>query len=357
MNKRLASLDALRGFDMFFITGGSGIIFALATLGGENWSWLAVQMSHVAWTGFHHHDTIFPLFLFLAGVSWPFSLSAQREKGKPDLRIHLRILCRTAALFALGMTLGGVLKFNPQFRIPSVLGFIGVSWGLSALIFMHVEKNWKRFAVVAGLVLSYFTLQHFGGDYSKEGNIIRLLDLKVMPNHLFRPGDYDPESLLAVPGGMIIALLGMMSGKLLRSEKLSAAKKVVMLFGAAASSLAFALFFIYVLGVPMVKALWTVSFDFAALAYSFGLLALFYLVVDVFGLKRWTILFDPIGKNSILVYMCSHIGIWIVLQKFFFGGLCESCGDWNNLVHNLTYYLTILMVAWYFREKRAFLKV
>ena len=357
MNKRLASLDALRGFDMFFITGGAGFIAALATLGGGDGGWLAAQMGHVAWAGFHHHDTIFPLFLFLAGVSWPFSLASQREKGKSDGRIHLKILCRTAALFALGMTFGGVLKFNPHFRIPSVLGFIGIAWGLSALIFMHVGNLWKRFAVITGLVLGYFALLHFGGDYTLEGNVIRFLDLKLMPNHLYVPGNYDPESLLSVPGGMIIALLGMMSGALLRSEKLAAAKKALMLFGAAAVSLVLALIFIYALNVPMVKALWTVSFDFAALTYSFAMLALFYTVVDILGFKRWTVLFDPIGKNSILVYMCSGIGVWRAISGFFFSGLAGVCGDWKNVVSNLAYYLTALAIAWYFREKRVFLKV
>ena len=357
MNKRLASLDALRGFDMFFITGGAGLLAALATLGGGDGGWLAAQMSHVAWEGFHHHDTIFPLFLFLAGVSWPFSLASQREKGKSDGRIHLKILCRTAVLFALGMTLGGVLKFNPHFRIPSVLGFIGISWGLSALIFMHVEKAWKRFAVIAGLVLGYFALLHFGGDYTKEGNIIRFFDLKLIPNHLLVTGGYDPESLLSVPGGMIIALFGMMSGSLLRSEKLAPVKKVLTLFGASVGSLALALFYLYAVNVPMVKALWTVSFDFAALTYSFAMLALFYTVIDVLGFKRWTVLFDPVGKNSILVYMCGNIGIWKAINVFFFGGLAEVCGDWNKAVSKLTFNLSALAVAWYFREKRVFLKV
>ena len=66
---RLMSLDALRGFDMFFITGGSGIIAGLCAALGWGDGWLARQMHHVPWAGLAHHDTIFPLFLFLAGLS------------------------------------------------------------------------------------------------------------------------------------------------------------------------------------------------------------------------------------------------------------------------------------------------
>ena len=82
-NKRLMSLDALRGADMLFIMGFSGAVVAFCQLLGFGKDcWLASQMVHVAWHGFRQHDTIFPLFLFLAGVSWSFSLAAQRERGR-----------------------------------------------------------------------------------------------------------------------------------------------------------------------------------------------------------------------------------------------------------------------------------
>ena len=71
--KRLHSLDALRGFDMFWIMGGGGIFIALASLTG--WAplqWWAGQLEHVPWHGFHFYDMIFPLFLFIAGISFPF---------------------------------------------------------------------------------------------------------------------------------------------------------------------------------------------------------------------------------------------------------------------------------------------
>ena len=80
-NDRLMSLDALRGFDMFFIMGLSGLIVNLCALFPCGFSeMLSEQMGHVAWNGLRHHDTIFPLFLFLAGVSFPFSFAKQRER-------------------------------------------------------------------------------------------------------------------------------------------------------------------------------------------------------------------------------------------------------------------------------------
>ena len=72
-SRRLLSLDTLRGFDMFFIMGGSGLIAALAVwFPGVFTEMLSTQMGHVEWNGLQHHDTIFPLFLFIAGISFPF---------------------------------------------------------------------------------------------------------------------------------------------------------------------------------------------------------------------------------------------------------------------------------------------
>ena len=89
--KRLESLDALRGFDMLFISGGASLLIALAALFPDNAVWQVIdeQMRHVSWDGLRHHDTIFTLFLFIAGISWPFSLAAQRERGASCGKIYL----------------------------------------------------------------------------------------------------------------------------------------------------------------------------------------------------------------------------------------------------------------------------
>ena len=81
-NRRLASLDALRGLDMLFIIGFSSFLTAICSLfpAGEE-CWLAQQMQHVEWDGLHLMDTIFPLFLFIAGISFPFSYAKMQERA------------------------------------------------------------------------------------------------------------------------------------------------------------------------------------------------------------------------------------------------------------------------------------
>ena len=124
---RLGSLDALRGFDMLFISGLSQFLIAICAILGSPECWLAEQMRHVAWTGLHHHDTIFPLFIFLAGASWPFSLAAQRARGRSDFAIILKLVRRAIVFVLLAAILGGLLTFDwPNVRYLDVLNTIGI---------------------------------------------------------------------------------------------------------------------------------------------------------------------------------------------------------------------------------------
>ncbi len=102
-SKRFVSVDVLRGFDMFWIVGGSGFAISIANLCGEKTHHLVdVQMEHVAWAGFNFMDLMFPLFVFLAGMSNVFSLGKLLEtQGKwPAWK---RLLKRSFLLYLLGL--------------------------------------------------------------------------------------------------------------------------------------------------------------------------------------------------------------------------------------------------------------
>lgn len=368
MNKpRLMSLDALRGFDMFFITGGSGIIVGLCEGLGFGGCWIARQMSHVPWTGIAHHDTIFPLFLFLAGVSWPFSLASQEAMGRTSWMIHRKVLLRMVTLFVLGMIIGDVLKFGPSFRIPSVLGQIGLSWGFAALLFMHVRKPIPRWFSIAVVLVAYWVLLAFTGApdapigadlYAKEWNVISWLDRTVMPNHIYVKRVYDPESLFSVPAGVALAMLGMMAGSILRSAERSGESKAFILILLSGVMLLSGLIFVLVLKMPIVKALWTSSFVLFSAAYSFFMLAVFYWIIDVKGWCRWTLNFRVIGMNSILIYVLMMIGVLSTLQAFFFGGLSRWVGyPWSPVVVSAGQLAIGWMLLYFFYRKGIFMKV
>ena len=77
---RLVSLDVLRGFDMFWILGVEELAAALGKASDSPAAgFIALQLDHVAWEGFHFLDLVFPMFVFISGVSLAFSLSRSLE--------------------------------------------------------------------------------------------------------------------------------------------------------------------------------------------------------------------------------------------------------------------------------------
>ncbi|MBR1921969.1 MAG: DUF5009 domain-containing protein [Kiritimatiellae bacterium] len=363
---RLGSLDALRGFDMFFITGGAAAIAGAAAACGSPDGWLAVQMRHVEWAGLAHHDTIFPLFLFLAGVSWPLSLASRRARGLSTLQIQAKIALRTVVLFLLGLSFGGILKFDPGFRLAGVLQFIGLSWGVAATCSLHVRRKGALALVAAALLAGYGCLLHFfaapgapadAWTYSVEWNIVSWLDKAVYGAHMVAGWGYEPESFFSLPSGVALALIGMLAGDCLKDGVASRGRRTVLMLAlAGVAALALTCVLVWGCGVPVVKKLWTVTFVLAAASYSLLMLALFVYVVDVLALRRWTFLFDCVGKNSILAYMLMMTGVSSVLQRYLFTGLCEATGAWQKAFAGLTSYLVVWGLLRYLGRKGVYLR-
>ena len=364
---RLMSIDALRGFDMFFITGGAALISSLCIAFGCRDGWLCMQMRHATWVGFTHHDTIFPLFLFLAGVSWPFSYGSQLAKGRTMWQVHRKVLLRMLVLTLIGFSFGGILEFNPQFRIPSVLGFIGISWATAAILYIHIRKTWIRIAMSGVVLLGYWAILNFiaapdapaGVDsFSREGNIISWLDRKFIPNHIYVKGVYDPETFFTFFNGFALAVFGTCIGDVLKSGRWTPKVKTGIVALSALGFLVADMFFIFVLGDVVVKRLWTSSFVLSAAAYSAAMLAIFYWIIDVRGWRRWSFYFRVIGMNSILIYVMQIIGAIKPVHQFLFGGLIEWSGKpWSSVISWFTYCVIMWLFMYAMYRKKVFLKV
>ena len=385
-NKRLMSLDALRGADMLFIMGFSGAVVALCQLlGFGSDCWLAKQMFHADWHGFNQRDTIFPLFLFLAGVSWAFSLSAQRERGRTAAQIVLKVLKRVFTLWFLGLAMYTALwKFDFRgLRYDPVLAHIGICWGVAALVTLFVKGFWTRLAIAASLLIAHFvaiaaftapdaaeilastdpavakrvaSYAAYGtGPFSFAGNIAGWIDRTVMPGRLTEI-IFDADGLLAKVTGSALAMLGVFTGDLLRRSDLSGNRKTVALIGAAAVSLALCL--AWSAWCPVNKKMWTSSYILAAASYSFAALAVFYWAIDVKGWRRWTFFFRVIGMNSITIYMLmAFVGFQAMSQRFFVGVAELGNEHWGAMVYALGQVaIEWLVLLWMYR-KGAFLKV
>ena len=233
---RLVSLDALRGFDMFWIIGGDVLAHSLARVSHSGFiEWLDIQTEHVAWNGFHFYDMIFPLFLFIAGVSFPFSLQKRRANGQSNRRIYRHIITRGLVLVFLGIVYNGLFRFDfEHLRYASVLGRIGLGWMFGALIVMNANIRWQ--AIWCGVILlGYWAILalipvpgYGAGVLTMEGSIVGYVDRMLLPGTLYR-GIHDPEGILSTIPAVATALFGMMTGHLLKAKniKMTAFNKVM----------------------------------------------------------------------------------------------------------------------------------
>jgi predicted acyltransferase len=370
---RLLSIDALRGFDMFWIIGGDTLARALA-----HWApapvreQIDLQLEHVPWEGFHFYDLIFPLFLFLVGVVLPFSLGKLQERQQPRYRVYARIARRTVLLFALGLLYNHFLQlefYRPPLgfdfstvRLAGVLQRIAVCYGVAALVVLHTRVR-GQIALTAAVLLGYWALLALvpvpgsaAGDYSLHGNLAGYVDAHYLPGKILKEyyGYGDNEGLLSTIPAVATALLGALAGHWLRSGR-SGAQKFLGL--AAAGAVCLLLGWAWGFWFPIIKNLWTSSFVLFAGGWSLLLLALFYGIIDVLGLRRWAFFFVVIGANAITIYLLPHIIDFEKVSHFFLGGVERHAGDFGPVVAAVGVLAAQWLVLLYLYRRRLFLRV
>lgn len=365
-SRRLLSLDALRGFDMFFIMGGASLFVALATLFPNTFfQGIAHQMHHVEWNGLTHHDTIFPLFLFIAGISFPFSLQKQREQGKKDVEIYKKIIRRGLTLVLLGFIYNGLLNFDFEHqRYASVLGRIGLAWMFGALIFVNT-RTITRIWITTAILVGYWLLLAFvpapdgngAGVFTMEGSLVGYIDRLLLPGRLHLT-IHDPEGIFSTVPAIGTALLGMFTGEFIKLQKdgLTDKKKAGYLVVAGGVLLVTGL--LWGLIFPINKNLWTSSFVCVVGAYSVWMFALFFYIVDVLNFRKWTLFFTVIGTNSITIYLAQRFIDFTYTSDALFGGIAELVPETAQpLVGSLGYIAVCWGFIYFLYRQKIFLKV
>jgi predicted acyltransferase len=326
---RLHSLDALRGFDMFWIMGGEYIFIGLAALTGWPFlQWWANQLSHVAWHGFHFYDMIFPLFLFIAGISFPFSMAKRYQGIENRKSLYMHVIKRGLILVLFGIIYNNAVNFDfANLRYASVLGRIGLAWMFAALIFMNTNLKY-RVIWLWGILIFYWLLlllfpAHDLGNFdpfSKEGNLAGYIDRLILPGKFCCYKYGDSEGLLTTLPAISTALLGMLTGQFVMSHYLNNKPLRKVLYMAFAAAGLIILGRIWNFAFPINKFLWSSSFVCFVGGLSLLLFTLFYLVIDIWKFKKWTAFFVVIGMNSITIYMAERIIDFHPAAKFIFGG-------------------------------------
>lgn len=362
--QRLQSLDSLRGFDMLFIMGFASLVIALCGLWPGAFSdALAASMRHPRWDGLSHHDTIFPLFLFIAGVSFPFSLAKQRSQGVPLRRIRTKVIRRGLTLVLLGLVYNGLFQLDfENLRWASVLGRIGLAWMFAALLLLNFSVR-TRAVLATGVLIGYGVLLYCvaapdipgAGPLTFEGNLVGFVDRQWLPGRLIY-GTFDPEGLLSTLPAVVTAMLGMFTGEFIRREEVSGGRKALWIAVAGVVLLTVGLAFSGVL--PINKKLWSSTFVCVVGAYSLLLFALFYYLIDVRGWRRWTFFFRVVGLNSITIYMAQRIVGFGRISDFFLGGVASKSPEaWAAVVNSAGYVAVCWLFLYFLYKKGVFLKV
>jgi predicted acyltransferase len=382
---RLRSLDALRGFDMFWIIGGDYLGRAVGKwYYGTEHNWLAEQLEHVTWEGFRFYDLIFPLFLFLVGTVIPFSLASLRRRGASNAAIYLRIARRVVLLFALGLLANGVMQLkwlvhtddgrwavdlNNHLRITGVLQRIAICYGIAAVISLHTDWRGQLLTIVT-ILLGYWALLAWvpnpdsgvAGDFTMEGNLGGWVDRHFLPGRL-NPNYYgdgksiaygDNEGLLSTIPAVATALLGVLVGQWLRSAAPPSRKTAALAIAGAAC---LAVGEVWGHWFPIIKNLWTSSYVLVAGGWSLLLLSLFYGIIDGLRWQAWAFPLVVIGVNAITIYVGQRFLGFPLMTDFFLGGVIREAGAFGPVVK----WAGVLGFEWLFLywlyRQRLFLRV
>ena len=327
---------------MFWILGADALGHTLPKIADiAPFRFLDVQLEHKTWAGFGFYDLIFPLFVFIVGVSLVFSITRSiGNRGRIETAKH--IVFRTVVLFLLGVFYnGGLTNGWPDVRVLGVLQRIALAYGATGLLFCFLQPRVLAHLTVA-LLVGYWALltfvpiravhlerhalpaqmgvaaptlpqardfyqattQRVTGGYEPGMNLTNQIDFEYLPGRLY-DAYWDPEGILSTLPAVASCLLGVFAGLLLRRSDRTPQQKITWLV--AGGLLALAAGFLWGLQFPIIKKIWTSTFVLVAGGWSLLLLAGFYYIVDVRQWRRWCVPFIWIGMNPITLYLANNL--------------------------------------------------
>lgn len=388
---RLMSVDVLRGFDMFWIIGGEHLVKALNRIdGGPVLAAVATQLSHTKWEGFTFFDLIFPLFLFLIGVSIVFSMDRMLATAGRRAAF-IRIVRRSILLLALGVIYyGGISKGWANMQWAGVLHRIALCYLFGAILYVMLPR---RGIVVASLVclIGYWSLMAFvpvpdlrldkatigqlaarigtdspaalsaavpsavRGSYEEGLNLAHYVDFRFLPGHK-RNTYYTNEGLLSTIPSIATTLFGIMAGWVLKDTRRNDRNKVILLIVAGAAAIVAGM--LWGISFPIVKRLWTSSYCLVASGASAALLGVFYMIIDVWKWQRWTAPFLWIGTNALVVYLAVNFIDFEALSMRFVDGEIRNFldttvapGTGGLLVASVALMIPLLLLRFLYRNR------
>lgn len=376
--KRFLSLDVVRGITIAFMI--------MVNNNGGPGSWRF--MNHAEWNGLTPTDLVFPTFVFVVGVSVVFAFEARLAKGVSRAKLAVHTLQRTAILLLLGMIVNSFPFFElPHMRFYGVLQRIAICYLVVSLFYLWDSRAWTKVVALGTALVGYWILLRWvpipgvgmpGRDVpfmDMTQNLVSWIDRGIFPHHLYLyPPDHnvrDPEGLLSDLPAIGTALMGMLAGLWLRTQKTIATKTAGL---AAASLTSLAIGYLWSLEFPLNKNMWTSTFVLVAGGYSLALLTLAFWAVEQQGWRKgWTWVWLVFGSNAIAVYMVSELlpgilynigvpirpGVRGDLNYWIFTHVFAHIPDphWAAFAYSVSFTAVCFIPVWIMYRKKIFLKV
>ncbi len=341
-SKRLVSLDAFRGWNMFWIIAGLSIMAGLKELGNNPvLAFFTNQMDHTPWQGLRCYDLIWPSFMMMTGMTLPFSY-AKRSLTETHSRILHRVLKRVVVLFLLGSLRESIFLDHPYLiELSSALQPIAYAY---LVAFLMIRKSWRFQAVFAILVLFVYALVLAfipspgvaAGTYSIGRNLVYAVDMAV----LGRAYDSGWGTVLCEIPTVSTTILGLLIGRLLKSDRSQNSKLgIIALTGSICLALGYALNPV----IPIIMKLWTTSYALVTAGWACLIFLFFYWTIDVLGFRKWAFPFVVIGMNSLAIYVGRSIVPFDKIVGIFTSPIALKLGVWGVLFE----VIAVVIVEWY----------
>jgi len=362
-NERVISVDALRGFDMFWIFGGEGIFMGLdKVFHNKITGFINEQLNHVEWFGFHFYDIIMPLFLFMVGISMVYSYRKRLSNDKSEISLWKHTIKRFFILWFLGLIVqGNLLTYDiTKFHLyANTLQAIAAGYLIATIIILYLPVMHQITATI-GLMLLYWAIMALipiGGNtlgaYTPDRNVAQFVDAFILGR--FDDG-LDYTWIVSSLNFGATTMLGVFCGYILQSTANKYVKfRNFIIFGVTLIILAL----IWNIWHPIIKKLWTSSFVLFSGGICTLLLGAFYLVIDIWNVRKGTKWMIIIGSNAIFAYVISHVfGDQLrATANIFINGLIPYIGNWFDTLSYIGGVLILFAVLKYMYKNKIYIKI
>lgn len=351
---RLASLDILRGFDLFLLVFFQPVLVALGRQGDiPLLDPVLYQLDHCVWEGFRFWDLVMPLFLFMSGVAMPFSFAKYKDRtGK--LTIYRQIGKRFILLFILGMVVqGNLLGFDFQhiYFYNNTLQAIASGYLIASLLLLHCNFRNQLIAVFL-LLFIYWIPMTFAGNFSPDGNFANRLDAYVLGR--FR-GDPSYTWIWSSLTFGVTVMFGAFAGQLIKygNEHRGRIAGWLLLIGVVLTGIGW----LWSLQMPIIKRIWTCSMTLFSGGICFLLMSVFYYIIDCKGYSYGLNWLKIYGMNSIAAYILGEAINFRSVAHSVFYGLENHWGSYYSVWLSFVNFFMVFMILRCLYKARIYLKI